>query len=139
MAKKRKPNFYLICGISGGCKTTLTEHIVKKNPRILIYDVDKYYEIINGDECDRSNPFEVWIKLYQDVHDSMVKGKDIILTVNALTVSQRRQFIEWFPDFNHHCLWVCTPKARCFEGNRQRRRHVPDDKLEKQWNTYETL
>ena len=73
------------------------------------------------------------------MHDSMVKDKDIILTVNALTVSQRRQFVEWFPDFNHHCLWVCAPKARCFEGNRQRRRHVPDDKLEKQWNTYETL
>lgn len=132
-----KPNFYLVCGISGGGKTTLTERIVKKNPHLVIYDVDKYYEMINGDECDRSHWFEVWIKLYQDMHQSMLDGQDIILTSNALTVSQRRQFIEWFPDFNHHCLWVTAPKNRCFEGNKQRKRHVPDDKLEAQWNRME--
>lgn len=43
-------NFYLVCGISGGGKTVLTERIVKKNPQLVIYDVDKYYEMINGDE-----------------------------------------------------------------------------------------
>ncbi len=130
-------NFYLVCGISGGGKTVLTERIVKKNPHLVIYDVDKYYELINGDECDRSNYFDVWIKLYQDIHQSMLEDKDVILTTNALTVSQRRQFIEWFNGFDHHCIWVTAPKEKCFEGNRLRRRHVPEDKLEAQWNRME--
>ena len=48
-------NFYLVCGISGGGKTVLTERIVSKNSKLKIFDVDKYYERVNGDECDRSN------------------------------------------------------------------------------------
>ena len=126
-------NFYLVCGISGGGKTVLTDRIVKKNPHLKVYDVDKYYEKINGDECDRSNWFDVWITLYQDLHKSELANEDIILTTNSLTESQRRQFIEWFPTFDHHILWVTAPKERCIEGNNSRRRHVPIDKLMAQW------
>lgn len=130
-------NFYLVCGISGGGKTVLTDRIVKKNPHLKVYDVDKYYEKINGDECDRSNWFDVWITLYQDLHKSELANEDIILTTNSLTESQRRQFIEWFPTFDHHILWVTAPKERCIEGNNSRRRHVPIDKLMAQWERME--
>lgn len=130
-------NFYLVCGISGGGKTTLSNRITKENPNLKIYDVDKYYELINGDECDRSNFFQVWIKLYEDLHESEVKAEDVLLTTNALTESQRQQFIEWFPSFKHHILWVTAPKERCFEGNAARRRQVPIDKLEAQWQRME--
>jgi predicted kinase len=130
-------NFYLVCGISGGGKTVLTERIVKKNPHLKIYDVDKYYEKINGDECDRSNWFDVWINLYQDLHKSELVNEDVILTTNSLTESQRRQFIEWFPTFDHHILWVTAPKERCIEGNNSRRRRVPIDKLMAQWERME--
>lgn len=133
----QRPNFYLVCGISGGGKTVLTERIVKKNPQLKIYDVDKYYEIVNGDECDRSNWFDVWMLLWQDLHKSEMAQEDVILTTNSLTVSQRRQFIEWFPTFIHHCLWVTAPKERCIEGNNSRRRHVPEDKLMAQWDRME--
>lgn len=57
-------NFYLVCGISCGGKSVLSEHIEKKNPNLKIYGVDKYYELVNGDERDRSNRFEVWMKLW---------------------------------------------------------------------------
>ena len=130
-------NFYLVCGISGGGKTILTHKIIEKNPNLKIYDVDKYYEKINGDECDRSNVFDVWITLYQDLHKSELANEDIILTTNALTVSQREQFVEWFPTFTHHILWVTAPKERCIEGNSQRRRQVPLDKLLAQWERQE--
>ena len=126
-------NFYLVCGISGGGKTVLTERIVKKNPHLYIFDVDKYYERVNGDECIRANWFEVWQLLYKEMHEAELKGEDIILTTNALTVSQRTQFIEWFPTFEHHMLWITSPYEKCVEGNQNRRRHVPDDKLKKDW------
>ena len=130
-------NFYLVCGVSGGGKTILSRKIIENNSNIKIYDVDEYYASINGDECDRSNWFEVWIQLYKDLHVSELNKEDIILTTNALTVSQRRQFIEWFPTFVHHILWVTSPKERCIEGNNKRRRHVPNDKLMEQWEKME--
>lgn len=130
-------NFYLVCGISGGGKTTLSKRIIKKNPTLKFYDIDDYYKMVNGDECDRSNWFDVWMKLWQDLHKSELAKEDILLTTNSLTVSQRRQFIEWFPTFKHHILWVTAPKEKCFEGNQKRKRHVPDEKLEKMWQKME--
>ena len=134
----RRPNFFLVCGISGGGKTVLSNKIIEKNPDLVIMDVDEYYAKRNGDECDRSNWFDVWVKMiYVDLHEYELAGKDVLLTTNALTVSQRRQFIEFFPTFMHHCLWVTSPKERCLEGNKVRRRHVPDDQMEKQWQRME--
>lgn len=102
-----------------------------------MYDVDRYYEKINGDECNRNNCFNVWMNLWQDLHNSEAANEDILLTTNALTVSQRRQFIEWFPTFTHHILWVTSPKEKCIEGNNSRKRHVPIDKLLQQWERME--
>ena len=128
-------NFYLVCGISGGGKNIFTQHLLDKNPdkEFVIIDPDEYYAKINGDELIRANFFKVWITIYLDLHDLEVAGKDVIFTSNALTESQRTQFLEWFPSFRHHLLWVISPKEKCFEGNQLRRRHVPNEKLEKQW------
>ena len=130
-------NFYLVCGISGGGKSTLSDRIIRKNHGILIYDVDMYYEMVNGDECIRDNSFDVWMRLFQDIHNSELRGEDVLLTVNALTVCQRRQFVEWFPTFEHHMLWVTAPKERCIEGNKSRRRKLPDTQLLKDWDRME--
>ena len=131
-------DFYLICGISGGGKTTLSHRIEKMDNYLnAILDVDEYYAKINGDERDRSNTFTVWHTIYQDIHDFEVANKNVLLTANALTVSQRRQFIEWFPTFRHHMLWVTAPLERCIEGNKSRYRNVPEDVLIKQWHEME--
>ncbi len=130
-------NFYLICGISGGGKTVLSHKINELNPNIKIYDVDEYYAKINGDECIHENFFDVWMTLWKDLHNSELNNEDVLLTTNALIVSQRRQFIEWFPTFSHHLVWVTAPKEKCFEGNRNRKRKVPEEKLIKDWEQME--
>lgn len=130
-------NFYLVCGISGGGKTTLSNKIMKNNPELIMYDVDDYYKLINGDERIHTNAFDVWIKLFQDLHKSELNGYDVLLTTNALTVAQRRQFVEWFPTFKHHLLWVTAPKEKCLEGNKNRYRQMPEDKLLKDWERME--
>ena len=38
-------NFYLVCGISGGGKTTLSRRILKENKALKFFDVDDYYVI----------------------------------------------------------------------------------------------
>lgn len=131
-------DFFLICGMAGGGKTTLGKQLVKWNPNLLYFDVDEYYAIINGDECDRSHCFEVWIALYQDLHKAEIENRDVLLTTNALTVSQRQQFIEWFPSFKHHMIWVKSPFPQCLEGNKNRRRQVPEHLMREQWETQET-
>lgn len=130
-------HFYLVCGISGGGKTVLGERIVKKNPNIIYMDTDEYYGLINGDPRIHKNTFDVWIRIFQDLHKYEVEGKDVLLTTNSLTVAQRRQFIEWFPTFEHHMLWVTAPKERCLEGNRNRFRNIPEDILLKFWEEME--
>lgn len=129
--------FYLICGISGGGKTFLAERIIEKNPGLKLFDPDDYYKKINGDECIHENFFDVWITLYKDIHEAELAGKDILINTNALTVAQRNQFIEWFPTFEHHMIWVISPKEKCIEGNMSRRRHVPMGKLLAQWERME--
>lgn len=131
-------DFFLVCGMSGGGKTTLGKQLVKWNPNLLYFDVDEYYAIINGDECDRSHFFEVWIALYQDLHKAEIENRDVLLTTNALTMSQRQQFIEWFPSFKHHMIWVKSPFPQCLEGNKNRRRQVPEHIMREQWETQET-
>ncbi len=131
-------NFYLVCGISGGGKTVLSKRIADKNPSIDVrLDVDEYYAKINGDETIRDNFFDVWHTLFADLHKYEMEGKDVLLTTNSLTVSQRRQFIEWFPTFKHHMIWVTAPWEKCVEGNSSRRRNVPLNKLSAQWERME--
>ena len=131
-------NFYLVCGISGGGKTILSHRIIEDNPSIgIMLDVDEYYAKVNGDECIRGNTYQVWRMLFDDIHQYEVDGVDILLTTNSLTVSQRRQFIEWFPTYKHHMLWVIAPLDVCLEGNRKRRRYVPENILKKQWQEME--
>ena len=130
-------NFYLVCGISGGGKTVLSNRIINLNPHIKMYDVDEYYAKINGDECIHDNFFDVWMLLWRDLHNSEIANEDVLLTTNALSVAQRRQFIEWFPTFKHHMLWVTAPKEKCLEGNKNRRRQVPEEKLLIGWENME--
>lgn len=130
-------NFYLVCGIGGGGKTILSKQIVAKNPGIVFMDADMYYERINGDECDRRNPFEVWHLIFREIHEFEVAGKDVLLTANSLTLCQRNQFIEWFPSFKHHMIWVTAPWKVCVKGNASRRRNIPVKVLKQQWKSME--
>lgn len=130
-------NFFLVCGISGGGKTTLSKKLIEKNPHLKLFDVDEYYRRINGDERIHKNTFDVWSLIFKELHQSEVKNEDVLITSNSLFVAQRRQFIEWVPTFKHHLLWVMAPLEKCLEGNRSRYRTMPEDILIKDWHRME--
>lgn len=86
-------NFYLVCGLIGSGKSTLSERIVANNPNIKLYDVDMYYKLINGNERIHKKCALVWETLRKDIESSVLKGEDILLTTSALTISERYKFL----------------------------------------------
>ena len=130
--------FWLICGMSGAGKTTYAHrHFGPPLNHIELIDVDEYYKKINGDECDRSNSYKVWMAVYNKIHQCELENRDVALVTNALTVANREEFIEWFPTFKHKMLWFMADLQDCKEYNYKRRRVIPEHLMDKYWNQME--
>lgn len=127
---------YLMCGLSGAGKTTFAKEFAAKNG-FLYLGIDDYYEKVNGDECDRSNTFEVWIEFYKAIHEAEVNNINCVVDTNALTVCHRQQFLEWFPTFKHYLILVQASQTLREQNNLSRRRHVPDDVMKNQIKCFE--
>lgn len=142
------PNMYLVCGVSGSGKTTLSKKLAELN-NIKRLGADDFYALVNGDECKHINTFEVWIEFFKSIHDAEMKGEDVLIDTNALTYSQRVQFVEWFPSFTHHIIFLNADHELRKRNNKSRRRQIPDDimdnmalrvqmptvELDKEWDT----
>lgn len=118
----------IIClaGLPGSGKTTWAKDYLKYYPDILYFSPDEYYERINGDDCDRSNSFEVWMAMFRDIHTAELAGRDVLIDSDNLTYAQRNQWIEWFPGFNQRELFYFDePLEDCVKRMMQRRRKIP--------------
>ena len=121
---------YLMCGCSGAGKTTFSKKFAEDN-KLLYLGIDDFYAKVNGDECLHTNTFEVWIEFYKAIHEVEIKGLDCIIDTNAITRTHRAQFIEWFPTFEHHLIYISAdPELRKY-NNKRRRRQVPDDVMDR--------
>lgn len=96
----------MIClaGLPGVGKTTWAAEFLKKHPDFLYFSPDSYYERINGDECDRTDTFEIWMAMFRDIHIAEKNGYNVLIDSDNLTYAQRNQWIEWFPYFDEHIL-----------------------------------
>lgn len=121
---------YLMCGCSGAGKTTFSKEFAKEH-NLLYLGVDDFYQKVNGDECLHINSFEVWIEFFKAIHEAEVNNIDCIIDTNAITRVHRGQFIEWFPTFEHHLIYIRTEVALRKMNNLSRRRKVPDSEMDK--------
>lgn len=117
-------NMYLICGISGSGKTTYAKKLAQEENLVRL-DIDEFYEKVNGDECNRENKFEVWIEFFKAIHELEESETDCIVETAGLTAYQRREFVEWFPKFKHHLIFIDSNKYTRRKNNKSRRRQVP--------------
>lgn len=124
------PNMYVMCGISGSGKTYLSKQIAKET-KIKRLGIDDFYAKINGDECKHENTFDVWIAFFQEIQKTFLNDEDCIIDTNALVWHQRMQFIEWFPNFNHHLIFIDAPFELQMKNNQGRKRKVPKDAMYK--------
>lgn len=124
------PNMYVMCGISGSGKTVLSQMLEKKTG-IKRLGIDDFYAKVNGDECKHENTFNVWITFFQEIQNTFLNGEDCIIDTNALVWHQRMQFIEWFPGFKHHLIFIDAPFELQKKNNQSRRRKVPEFAMNK--------
>lgn len=129
---------YLMCGLSGVGKTTFSKDFIKKNPGIIRLSIDNYYEVYRkgfGVEDPWSDPdisFRVWIQFFQEIHQKERYGCDVIIDTNAPTYVKRRQFIDWFPNFEeHNLIFIHAEPELCIKNNLERSRTIPRDEMEK--------
>lgn len=131
------PKMYLMCGCSGAGKTTYSKKFAEDND-LLYLGIDDFYARINGDECLHTNSFAVWIEFYRAIHEAEVNDIDCIVDTNAITKVHRAQFIEWFPTFEHHLIYIGADEKLRKKNNNSRRRQVPDDVMERMTAQLET-
>ena len=119
----------MIClaGMPGSGKTTWALEFMKMNPDFLYISPDAYYERINGDDRDRSHPFEIWMAMFRDIHIAEMNGRDVLIDSDNLTYAQRNQWIEWFPNFDVHLLLFIEEDFNvCMDRVNKRRRTIPE-------------
>lgn len=119
----------MIClaGMPGSGKTTWAREFLKKHPDFLYFSPDSYYERINGDECDRTNTFEIWMAMFRDIHIAEKNFNNVLIDSDNLTYAQRNQWIEWFPYFDEHILLFLEEDYNiCFDRVSKRRRTIPE-------------
>lgn len=116
---------FLVCGISGVGKTTLSQRMAKKH-NLLRIGIDDFYTKVNGNEKDRSNKFEVWIEFFKAIHAAEEADTDCVIEISGLTRHQRMEFIEWFPKFEHHLIFIEAKAELRNKNNMARERVVPE-------------
>lgn len=121
---------YLMCGCSGAGKTTFSKAFSEEYG-LKYLGIDDFYALVNGDECLHTNTFDVWIEFYKAIHEAEVNDVDVIIDTNAITRSHREQFIEWFPTFEHHLIYIEASETLRKKNNMSRRRQVPDDVMDR--------
>ena len=115
---------YLVCGASGCGKTTFARRYIEQG--CLYFSPDSYYALINGDAGRRENLFEVWISLFVAIHVAEKCGRDCVVDTNALTVGRRAQFLDWFPGFEHHLVYIEAEEDLRRKNNINRSRTIPE-------------
>lgn len=128
----------LVFGLSASGKTEFARNYAKKNG-YLYFNPDDFYALLNGDECIHENEFEVWMTLYRAIHMAEVQNKDIMVDTDAPTRAHRSQFIDWFPTFEHHLVYIFTNEELRWENNASRRRIIPKNEMERQLKRFESF
>lgn len=121
-----RPRLYLVCGCSGSGKTTFAKRFAEDNG-LLYFGADEFYAKVNGSDCIHKNQFEVWQLLFSAIHQAETDQMSCLVDTNALLAAGRDELLNWFPEFDHHLIYIEADEKLRMENNRKRVRRIPDD------------
>ena len=127
---------YLMSGPSGAGKTTFAKEFAKKR-NLQYLSIDDFYTLINGDERRHEDETEVWLIFFKAIHLAEQHGRNVIIDTNSPTATKRSEFVDWFPNFEHHLIFIDAPFELCKQNNASRWRQIPDDELREIYETVE--
>lgn len=130
------PKMYLMSGPSGAGKTTIAKQFAK-DKRYQYLCIDDFYTLINGNEQAHEDEVEVWLIFFKVIHLAEMHGRDIVIDTNSPTKTSRTEFLNWFPSFEHHLIFVHAPFDLCVRNNAGRSRQIPSDELRNIFNSVE--
>lgn len=133
-----KPKMFLMSGVSGSGKSTYARGFAEMNG-FQLFDIDSFYKAINGNDNCRDNKFEVWMAFYRAIHTAGKNGKDVVIDTNAITYTDRCEFLSWFPEFDHYLIQIKNTLAECLQNNAKRERKVPEDALKEMFSYWEPI
>jgi predicted kinase len=120
----------LMIGIPGCGKSTLTQKLLVKHPKILLISTDKIRCQLFGDEAIQGS----WLQIWQEIKTLFQYAVTQKLTaIYDATNAQRRQRKDAIAlareiGFNQIIgIWVNTPLSVCLERNQKRDRQVREE------------
>ena len=129
---------FLMCGHPGSGKSTYARELARKNGYRYL-SIDDMYATFNGDPTSHDNKFDVWMTFFRQIHAAEMAGHDIVVDTNAPTHGDREEFLNWFPDFEHHLIWIDATKELCLRNNQNRSRVIPEDHMKKIFYFFERI
>jgi len=133
---KKKPKAYIMTGNCGIGKSYFAKKFATKH-NLKYFSIDDMYIAFNGDSKSRENKFQVWITFYQQIHAAEQARYDIVIDVNNPTPFDRQEWLNWFPDFEHHLIWIDGTFEIAEYNNRERERKIPADIFEMLFHNYQ--
>ena len=133
---------FLVCGMYASGKTTYAmDFAIKNNYAYLSSDI-MYNRMsqrtdMSEDELRAHFKFPVWNSFWVAIYFAYLENKDIVVDTSALKASYREDFLDWFPGFEHHMIFIDADFELCLENNRERKRQIPEDVMEDAFWNYE--
>lgn len=130
-----KPSLYVMCGLSGSGKSTITKEYQKKIPGSVIISSDKIREeLCDRNRADQSKNREVFRVFHDRIRKNLEEHKSVIVDATNITRGSRRAILDKVNglDINKICLIVPKPYEQCLVDNKLREWPVPDEVIENQ-------
>lgn len=135
-----KPSLYVMCGLSGSGKSTITKEYHEKIPGSVIISSDEIREeLCDGNRADQSKNDEVFRVFHDRIRKNLEKHKSVIVDATNITMKSRRAILGKVNGLNINkiCLIVPKPYEQCLVDNKQREWPVPDDVIEHQRSRFQ--
>lgn len=120
----------LMIGIPGCGKSTFTQNLLVKHPKILLISTDKIRYQLFGDEAIQGSWLQIWQEIKTLFQYAVTHKLTAIYDATNAQRHQRKDAIALAREIGFNQIigiWVNTPLSVCLERNQTRDRQVRED------------